>query len=210
LWGVIAAGIALTRSRGGMIAAAITSLVLIAFGFARRRRGVLLTVSAIVLGVLFVAVTTGETSLIRFLGSDPRDINTDTRVLIWKSSIDAWRLFPHFGSGLGAFKEAFRRVQPKEIEGMVEQAHNDFLQLLVTGGWIGAALGLAAFVSVFVVLSRAWLRQSHREESAFILAALGALFCLTIHGLVEFNMSLPAIPATLAVMLGSAHAAARA
>lgn len=206
LWGVIAAGIALTRSRGGVIAAILTTIILIAIGLTRRRseRAAIITVIAIALGIAFVIFTTGETALLRFLGSDPRDLNTDTRVLIWRSSVDAWHAYPTFGDGLGAYKEAFRRVQPKEIDGLIEQAHNDFLQLLVTGGWIGALLGAIAFGSAFVILFRGWLHQRHREESAFILAAFGALLSLTLHGVVEFNMSLPAIPATLAVMIGAA------
>jgi O-antigen ligase len=212
LWGVIAAGIALTRSRGGVIAAIVTTIVLIAMSLMRKRgeRAAILTLAAIVLGIAFVAFTTGEASLLRFLGSDPRDINTDTRVTIWRGSIEAWRMFPNFGDGLGAFKEAFRRVQPKEIDAIVDQAHNDFLQLLVTGGWIGTLLGAVAFGSVYVVLLRGWLRQQHREESAFILAGFGALLSLTLHGAVEFNMSIPAIPATLAILSGAALAATRA
>ena len=206
LWGVIAAGIALTRSRGGVIAAIVTTFVLLAMAVTRRRseRAAIITVVAVALGIAFVIFTTGEASLLRFLGSDPRDIRTDTRVTLWETSIEAWRTYPNFGDGLGAFKEAYRRVQPKEIETITEQAHNDFLQLLVTGGWIGAALGALAFASLFVILFRGWLHQEHREESAFVLAAFGALLSLTLHGIVEFNMSLPAIPATLAIMLGAA------
>jgi len=159
------------------------------------------------IGVLFVFFTAGAAPLLRFLSSDPRDIGTDTRVEIWRASIDAWRLFPNFGSGLGTFREAFRRVQPASIVGLVEQAHNDFLQLLVTGGWFSALLGIVAFASMMIALLTGWLQQRHREESALVLAAFGALLALTIHGLFEFNMSIPAIPATLAVMLGAGWAA---
>lgn len=215
LWGVVAAGIALTRSRGGILAAVLTTLILLVMavvhrvGEHRRRRLALTSASALLLGFAFVAFTMGQWPLLRFLSSDPRDIGSDDRVMIWKTSIDAWHLFPHLGSGLGAFREAFRRVQPGNLHGLAEQAHNDFLQLLVTGGWIGAILGVVAFVSVGVLLLRGWRRQLHREESAFILGGFGALLSLTLHGLVEFNMSLPAIPATLAVLAGGACAAMR-
>ena len=90
---------------------------------------------------------------------------------------------------------------------MIEHAHNDFLQILVTGGVVGAALGVALFGSLFVVFYRAWSRQIHREESALALAGLGALLSLTLHGLVEFNLSIPVIPATLSSVLGLAWAA---
>ncbi|HJT16126.1 MAG TPA: O-antigen ligase family protein, partial [Thermoanaerobaculia bacterium] len=213
LWATIAAGIVLTRSRGGFLAALFTTFALVVLallhgrGPVASRRARMMIGTAIMSGLLIVGFTTGENALLRFLASDPRDIGTDTRVQIWHSSIDAWRMFPAFGSGLGTFREAFRRVQTGGVVGLVEQAHNDFLQLLVTGGWIGGVLGVCVFASMFVILFRAWMRQPHREESAFILAAIGALLSLTIHGIVEFNMSIPAIPATLAVMAGAAWAA---
>jgi O-antigen ligase len=213
LWGVIATGIALTRSRGGMLTSAVVTLVLLVMATLQRSRGLrrrsaaIGAAVAVTLGVTLVAVTTGTAPLLRFLSSDPRDIGSDDRVAMWRTSVQAWHLFPHFGSGLGAFREAFRRRQPPDLPGLVEQAHNDFLQLLVTGGWVGATLGAIAFLSMLTLLGRAWRRQKHREESAYILAGLGALLALTIHGAVEFNMSVPAIPATLAVMVGAAWSA---
>jgi len=214
LWAVMAAGIGLTRSRGGILAAAATTLILLAVApFHRARTGrrhvmAIALIVALLAGVGFVAFTTGQAPVLRFLASDPRDVSTDDRVEMWRASIDAWHLSPAFGAGLGAFREAFRRTQPAVVEGLVEQAHNDFLQMLVTGGWIGATLVTIAFASLFVLLLLAWRRQEHREESALALAGIGALLMLTLHGVVEFNMSIPAIPATLAAMLGIAWAAA--
>lgn len=211
LWGVIAAGIVLTRSRGGLAAATIALAVMVAIGIlhgpiATRRRAAVTTAAAITAGILFVALTTGQAAILRFLASDPRDIGTDTRVELWRSSIQAWHFYPNFGSGLGTFREAFRRVQPSSISGLVEQAHNDLLQLLVTGGWIGAILGAIVFVSLFALLLGGWVREMHREERAMMLAGFGALLSLTLHGVVDFNMSIPAIPATLAILLGTACA----
>ncbi len=216
VWGVIAAGVALTRSRAGVMAAALATLIMVAAVLMRRprsergRRVGIAVAGAALLGILFVAFTTGEAAILRVLASDPREIRTDIRAEIWNGSVQAWHLFPTFGSGLGTFRESFRRFQPGDMPGLVEQAHNDFLQLLVTGGWVGAALGVIAFGTTCVLLLAGWIHQRHREESAFILAAFGALLALSLHGLVEFNMSIPAIPSTLAVMLGAGLTAARA
>jgi len=215
IWSVIAAGIVLTRSRGGLLAAGTTTAILLLMALFRLRGGSmerpqrLRALGAVVfaLGMLLVIFTTGEAAVLRFLASDPRDIGTDTRVEIWRGSMRAFHLFPNSGSGLGTFREAFRRVQTTQIVGLVEQAHNDFLQLLVTAGWAGGVLGAIAFGSMLILLLGGWTRQEHREESAFILAGFGALLCLTLHGLVDFNMSIPAIPATLAAMIGSSWSA---
>ena len=213
LWGFVATGIVLTKSRGGIAAAALTTIVLLSLAIAGgrgRARGssVGIAVPALLFGALFVVAATHREILLRFLASDPRDIGSDLRVAIWKTSVRAWRQFPIFGSGLGTFREAFRRVQPRELTGLVEQAHNDFLQLLVTAGAVGAILGALAFGWLFVMFLRASRNQIHREESAIALAGFGALLSLVLHGLVDFNMSIPAIPATLAAVLGCAWAAA--
>ena len=210
VWAGILAGILLTRSRGAILAAAVTTVVLFVLGTrhrrARSRRPALAAAGAA--GILVVLIVAAAGFFLRFGDTDPRDLGSDTRVRLWETSLQAWRQFPVVGSGLGAFPEAFRRVQPRELNFLVEHAHSDPLQLLVTGGSIGAALGALLFVSLFVLLLRAWRRQKHREESAFAFAGIGALLSVTLHGLVEFNFSIPVIPATLACVLGAAWAAA--
>jgi predicted branched-subunit amino acid permease len=65
-----------------------------------------------------------------------------------------------------------------------------------------------ALVALFAILARAWWRQQHREESAIALVSMAAMFALLFHGIAEFNFSIPAIPATLAVVLGAGWTAA--
>lgn len=212
LVGTLGTGIGLTRSRGGIAAAVLMTLVVVALGMTHRRvrrrtRVVSLGIVMIVLAFLFIAITAKQEPILRYLESDPREIGADTRVLLWRTSLEAWREFPVFGSGLGTFREAYRGVQPREIGQLVEQAHSDPLQLLVTGGIVGFALGIAAFISCLTILVRSYRLQEHREESAWVLGGIGALVVLAIHGLVEFNFSIPAIPATLACIVGFATAA---
>ena len=215
LWAVVAVGIGLTGSRGGLFAAVSTTAALLFFSVLDprlkfRRGAATAVVIAVISGVSFFVLTTGSTTFVRFLDLDPRDLASDTRVSLWKTAIAGWRQFPILGSGLGTFREAFRRVQPRELAFLVEQAHSDSLQLLVTGGAVGAALGVLLFASLYWLLLRAWRNQPHREERAFALAGFGALLSLTLHGLLDFNMSIPAIPALLSCVLGGAWAAGKA
>ncbi len=217
VWAFVASALALTQSRGGMLAAALTTLLLAGIALGARaqredderslRRATL--VSALFLGLLLVAATLGTRPLLRFLATDPRDLGEDARVLIWTHALDAWRTFPVFGSGLGTFREAFLPVQPRELTGLVEAAHGDLLQLLVTGGVVGVILGLAAWLPLSLHLLRGAFRRHRREEGAFALAGLGALVTIALHGLVEFNLSVPAISVTLALVAGASVAALR-
>lgn len=217
LWGFFAAALALTHSRGGMLAAVATTLFLAALAIgarAHRDQGVrsaqrATLAAGLALGVLFVVAALGSRPLLRFLSTDPRDLGADTRVLVWTHAVEAWKSYPVFGSGLGSFREAFRAVQPRELVGIVEAAHGDFLQLLVTGGAVGALLGVVAWVSLALFLLRGSLLRIRREEGAFALAGLGALVSIALHGLVEFNLSIPATSATLALVAGAAVAALR-
>jgi putative inorganic carbon (HCO3(-)) transporter len=213
LWAIFAAGIALTRSRGGTLVAFVSTLLMLSLALSHRRtrnrrlRIAVIGGTAIAAGASVVFLAVRQQPILRFLASDPRDPASDLRLTLWKLSFDAWRQFPLMGSGLGTYREAFRRIQPRAFDYYVEFAHSDPLQLLVTGGLAGFLLGAIAIGALSIALVMRWRREEHREESAFLLAGIGALFALTLHGLVEFNMSIPAIPATLAAVTGFAWAA---
>lgn len=211
LWSLVAAALALTRSRGGIAAAVVTTVVIFGLALTRRDRERKRSmasrgVATLLAGFTITALAVGRYPLLRFLVSDPRDPSSDLRTTLWRVSLSAWKSFPLLGSGLGAFQEAFRLVQPSELPLLVEQAHNSFLQMLVTGGIAGAALSSLATFSLMAILLRAWNRELHREERSLLLAAVGVLISLSLHDLVEFNFSVPAIPATVAIAIGAAWA----
>jgi O-antigen ligase len=207
LWAVIAIGIALTQSRAGVAAAGVTTVMLLVLAVThprirRHRQAAVRSALALLAALMLAAIVAGASALTRFLAADPLDAGSEPRFEIWRISLEAWKQFPVFGSGLGTFGEAFRRAQPRGLNGVIEYAHSDPLQLLVTGGAVGAALALVAVVSFAWLLLRLWRSQRHREESAVALGALGALLTLGLHGMVDYNMSIPAVAASLAVVLG--------
>lgn len=214
LLGVLVAGILLSQSRGGILAVAGGSLVYVALAFglrreasrARRIAGGALAL-LVVLGTAFAIAGAGTVAFLRFLLPDAADLAGDYRLLIWRDSLEAFSRFPWLGAGLGAFREAYRSVQSPLVTGLVDQAHDEYLQLLVTGGLAGALLGGLALVLGVRAFLLAHPAQKHREESAFGLAGFGALVLLLLHGVAEFGFSIPAIPATLSACLGGAWAA---
>lgn len=213
LWGLFAAALGLTKSRGGILAAFVIICLMITAGLLhpllRKERWAysVLGGGTVAAALGFVILAVRQQPILRFLASDPRDPGSDLRITLWRLTIDAWQQFPIFGSGLGTFRESFRRVQPRDLPYLVEFAHSDSLQLLATAGIVGVALAIVAFAVLAVRLVRSWWTEQRREETAFALAGLGALFAAGLHGLVEFNLSIPAIPATLAAVLGLSWAA---
>jgi O-antigen ligase len=102
------------------------------------------------------------------------------------------RDFPLFGTGLGAFTAAFAPYQDKFVVGIVEHAHNDWLELAMQAGLLAAGVFMAG-VAAFFVKTFGILRQGagHGEfyaQAGIIMAALA--FCL--HGVVEFSFQMPA------------------
>ena len=215
VWAVIAIGIGLTRSRMGIAASIFTMMLLSAAALlhhsaSRRRRRLALGISAVIaVAAIITGLATRELPFLRFLASDPRDPESDVRFRLWELSLDAWRQFPWFGSGFGTYRDAFRRVQPPDFPGLYEQAHSDSMQMLVTGGVIATSIAAAGFIVLLGGLAVRWWRERHREESAIELAAIGAIVTLLVHGIAEFNLSIPAIPLTLAIVAGAGVAAGR-
>jgi len=214
LWSLVVFGLFQTGSRVGLLTATLATLAVLAIAvfhrrvhFRRRRLvGVLLGLLAI---VLFAGTIAGARPLVRFLESAPVGFNTSARVAVWRTAYRTWREFPILGSGLGTFPEAVRRIQPPEVGGRIENARSDLLQSLVTGGIVGTVLTALLYLSLFLILVRAFRDQKHREESALILGGFGALLSLSIHGTMDTAYSSAVIPAMLACVVGAAWAAAR-
>lgn len=71
--------------------------------------------------------------------------DSERRIDIWTTSMDiAWRYFP-FGSGFGSFVEVFKLYEPQSIliRSYANHAHNDWIEVLMTGGVVGVGLLLA-------------------------------------------------------------------
>ena len=212
VWTVLFAGLAFTGSRSGMLAAlAGTGAALALAARGRSRRWALAAgLAALALGA-GLAVSAGvEAGFGRLLGTSAGDASLHSRLAAAGRTLELWRRFPLFGSGLGSFLAAFPLVQSppsgmgEAIPGIWRHAHDDWVELLATAGLLGAvlvALGLAATVRA---LARSWRAAERGEERAAVLAAVGALVAVAIHALTDFGLTLPANAFTLAVVVGAA------
>lgn len=173
-----------------------------------RRMGSLFIVRAGIVVCLLIAVTVGIVwvggdQLMHRLGtvsrefranSDDKRMNT-RRVEIWQTT---WRLFkahPITGTGFGSFGIAFPRYHDAsgaftsdEAQLRPVAAHNEYLELLASGGLIGGALGIW-FVIVLIKGARHLIQRSRdpfRRAACF--GALAGLFGVGIHSLVDFGL----------------------
>jgi O-antigen ligase len=73
---------------------------------------------------------------------------------------------------------------------MVEQSHNDYLQIMADGGIFGALIALSFILLAARDIARA-SRHSSRTMSGTALGAGGGMFALFVHSLFDFNFQIP-------------------
>ncbi len=220
--GVQGIGIFTTLSRGGIVAAAISVVLLGAIIVWKVRRLWI----AVIGGIVFAAavafwVNMPESlakrfvDLSRYVGKEAKD----TRELIWDTGIAVWRKEPWFGAGPDHFDLRFREHRNEWLQTRPRRTHNDYLQLLADWGVVGASLGALFLGAVAYGLIRAWPHLG-REESSFEMApgstrlawAVGAaagIVFLMIHSVVEFNLFIPATAIVAAMLFGICAASIR-
>jgi O-antigen ligase len=114
--------------------------------------------------------------------------NTNTsRKEIWSAT---WRLIkahPIGGVGFGGYWIGITKYHSASGGMTPQQAHNDYLELMASGGLIGAAL-LAWFVVILLRRARQSLRSPDRYCRAACLGALAAIFGVAVHSFVDFGL----------------------
>ena len=123
------------------------------------------------------------------------------RADIWKAG---WRLFeahPIAGSGFGGFSAAITKYHQKSGgAAILGQAHNDYLEILTSGGLIGAALSMWFVLGLYKLVAT----RIH-SDSGFLRAARAGgmigVFGVAIHSLVEFGLHVPGNSVVLLALL---------
>jgi len=108
-------------------------------------------------------------------------------VEIWRATWGLITAHPIAGVGLGAYAPAIPSNHDSSGELVPQEAHNDYLELLASGGVIGGLLGLW-FVLALIKSARAQLRLTDPFRRAACLGAILGLFGVAIHSLVDFGL----------------------
>jgi O-antigen ligase len=98
----------------------------------------------------------------------------------------------------------FRRFQPGDVPLFVNHAHNDYLEWLFEGG-LATAILLLAFLTLYVLRWRQiWPTGNGRwAPITFVRIAAGiSLLLIGLHGLIDFNLHIPANAAFFAFLAG--------
>lgn len=142
-----------------------------------------------VIGAVFLLG--GEGSLVRGIGFSGQSDISSGRTHFWAIALQIFLDYPILGAGLNAFGAAFSKYDTWNGVFRVEQAHNDYLQILADAGIVGFAC-VAAFIYFLFkkALPHIDSSMSHFRRSAGV-GALAGCFGILIHSFFDFPLRTP-------------------
>lgn len=200
-------GLLFSASRAGLAATLASAAALAALMLRGRWRSrpdlvrIFVAVSTVV-GII-VLVIAGNTIIDKAIrASDGGD-----RMQIWLASLQAVRMSPWLGWGLGSFADIYAIVQPMRVPIPNDLAHSTPLETMVEVGVPMALIGFAVVlipwgVSLYGALTR---RPAHRylPGAAFAVTAVA-----TLHSMIDFSLQMPSIGFVVSALVGMGWAQA--
>jgi O-antigen ligase len=205
---LMAASIFLSNSRGGMLACIVQVLLITvliaASGREDERSHRWVWAAGLLIAVIVIVGWLGGGSAVERLLTLREPMADDTsgnRLTILRDCLPIIRQHFWFGTGLGTFPTIYPSYRSFYSEAFVNAGHNDYLQLIVETGLLGAlAFGWFFFVYIrsCVRLLRGW---QFSPFATLQIAACVSCLGLLIHSVVDFNLHIPANAALFFVLL---------
>lgn len=218
----VAAGIAaaimvgtifLSGSRGGMISICV-EMTVFAVILLRQKEGMRMVVGAAAFALVLLSMLTwlGGKELTSRVSSISKETSSEisggTRLSIDRDALRMFRARPVLGWGLRTFPVVYPQFRSFYTNFFINEAHNDYLQLLDEMGVLGFAVMLWFLMIVYrrgFAKSKDWnTNVTGAVTLACILAATGIL----VHSLFDFNLQIPANAAIFYVFCSLATAPA--
>ncbi len=201
---IVISSVLLSLSRGGILVM-LSSFILFFFFLSRKKKLNFWPIVLIFTGgiALFFMNFGAEEMLQRFNDLFTEDGRLSlNRLELWQDVIAAAKVFWLTGSGFGTFIDVFPQFKTIPDDWIYDHAHNDYLELLTTGGIIAFLL---TTWFVLEVLIRSWRDLRNRRDRFCIYLGIGALVGLIsalLFGLSDFNMHNGAVGLYFFFLLG--------
>ena len=201
---LMAGTIFLSGSRGGMLA--FVGQVIVLAMLLRKRGdwkqpvalGVFLTV---MIGFLIWLGGNELTRRLVSIQSEARqELTGGVRLTIDRDCLRMVREKPLLGWGLGAFPVVYPQFRTFYTKFFVNEAHNDYLQLLVETGIAGFAIALWFLVLTFRGAAPKLKNWTETINGTLTVAALLGCIGILVHSFLDFNLQIPANAALFYVL----------
>jgi len=217
---LMGAGVAATRSRGGILAMLVAAVLTGCMRSSMRRQPLVILLLVVCAAATFGtlqwldldAAVVGEMETLKDL-----DQAASVRPQLWFDSLQVLRDFPAFGTGLGSYRFANLPYQTEYASVWYRNGDNHFVDVAVEGGLIGLLLFVTIGICGLFTGRAAWRQSKSRtlnrdretpRVSRRILAGLGTTAVLAtlsqaISGFFDFGVGLPAASALLVVLIAA-------
>ncbi len=213
LWGFLIPLLLVTGSRAGLalgvigLIFAVWILRLAKAGDARhqlsRRRIMLIGGLGLAMLAGVIALTLSRATAVQRLvnGGEEADVRFEALPVIWQAARD---FFP-WGSGYGSFADVYRIYEPANMlnPNYLNHAHNDFIELVLTGG-LPALLLLAVGVILFGGGALRMLRlkaDRAREPAVMARAGCAVIVILVLGSVADYPLRAPSLALLAAIMV---------
>lgn len=194
---VMASTIFLSGSRGGMLAL-LMELLILAVVLVRQQRGfkTAISVGAFLLIAISLLTWVGGSELSQRVSSISTETRSEVtggmRLTIDRDALHMFSRKPALGWGLRAFPVVYPQFRSFYTNFFVNEAHNDYLQLLVEMG----LLGFGTMLWFLIVVYRRSLSKikdwTTNVSGAVSLACMLGCSGILVHSVVDFNLQIPA------------------
>jgi O-antigen ligase len=191
---VMVGTIFLSGSRGGMLAI-VAELVILAVLLIKQKQGLGTAVGVGVFLVIVVGLLTwvgGAELFRRTVGSTHAEITSDIRHNINRDGLKMFLKKPALGWGLGTFPVVYPQFRTFYTNFFVNEAHNDYLQLLVEMGVLGFGTMLWFLITLYRQAIKKIGHWTSDISGAVTLACMLGLSGILVHSAVDFNLQIPA------------------
>jgi O-antigen ligase len=132
-----------------------------------------------------------DSSLMRGIGGASGGDFSTGRTHFWQTALQMFFNYPIFGVGLDSFGVAFTRFDTWNGTFRIEQAHNDYLQVLAETGIIGFTC-IAACLFFLLKKGLAVINNTHDKfRRGIAVGSLAGCFGILIHSFFDFPLRTP-------------------
>ena len=196
--GIMGIALLLSGSRGGFVSviAGVFFLILLSTVYEKRGNlifrlgGAALIVVAIVVGSVFISAE--STTFKRISETATSDDVTTNRTQIWEATMGIISKGMPLGVGMGAYGVNYSPFDSGNGLERVEQAHNDYLEVLAVAGIPGLLIGIAFIVFLFREGMRG-IRAHDRYIRGASVGGLAGVFAILVHSLFDFVLHTTAV-----------------
>jgi O-antigen ligase len=195
----------LSGSRGGMLAV-IAEFIFLTILMARQKKGSRAAVGVGVFAIVLFSLLTwlgGKelTTRVFSISTETRtEISGGVRLNIDRDSFAMFRRKPVLGWGLGTFPVVYPEFRSFYTNFFVNEAHNDYLQLLTETGIVGVAVMLWFLVALYRAAMKKISGWTSSVTGSVTLACVLGTIGILVHSFVDFNLQIPANAALFYVL----------